>query len=142
MAGLADFHRDARGKFGGQTEARTKNFQDERIPGANQFQPTTNANTERLEPLRVFIVGHDAAHHGADARRQCVQPDERNGLCISCHNLNKIVFPAIQCKVYPPARARAVGRLRFVVGGLRWIFIVILILAFVRIRMTMRMRRI
>jgi len=98
MAGLADFHRDARGEFGGQPEARAENFQDERIAGADEFQPAANADAERLEPLRVLVVGRDAAHHGADARRQFIQPDERNGLCISCHNENKIILPANQSK--------------------------------------------
>ncbi len=98
MAGLADFHRDARGEFGGQAEARAEDFQDKRIANADEFKASADADAERLEPLRVLVVGRDAAHHGADARRQFVQPDERNGLCIGCHNENKIILPAIQSK--------------------------------------------
>ena len=98
MAGLADFHRHTRSEFGRQPKARAEDFQDERIAHADEFHATPHADAERLEPVRVLIVGHDAAHHGADARRQLIQPDDRNGLCIGCHNENKIILPAIQSK--------------------------------------------
>jgi hypothetical protein len=94
MAGLADFDHDAHGEFGGQTEARAEDFQDERIANADEFKAATDADAERFEPLRVLVLGRDAAHHGTDARRQFVQPDERNGLCFGCHNENKIILPA------------------------------------------------
>ena len=76
MAGLADFHRHAHGEFGGETEARAENFQDKRIAGADEFQTAAHANPERFQPLRVFVVGRDATHHGADTGGQFVQPDE------------------------------------------------------------------
>ena len=100
MAGLADFHLDAGGEFGGDAEPRAEDFQDERIAGADELHAAAEADAERLEPLRVLVVGGDAAHHGADARRQGIEADERNGLFNSCHSDDKISFPA--CKSTTP----------------------------------------
>ena len=94
MIGLADFHADPGGEFRRDSQPRTEDFQNERIAGTDQFHAAAKAYAERLEPLRVLIVGLDAAHDRADARRQRVEADERNGLFNSCHSDDKISFPA------------------------------------------------
>ena len=96
MAGLADFHAHARGQLGGQAEPRAENFQDERIARADQFHAAAHADAERFEALRVLVVGFNAAHNGADARRQFIEPHGGGRLFNGCHNDDKISFPA--CK--------------------------------------------
>ena len=98
MAGLADFDLHAPGQLGGEPKARAKNFQDERITDADQFQPATDTDSERLQALRFFVLRLHAAHHGADTQRQFVQTDERKRLGNGCQNKNKIVFLRVQSK--------------------------------------------
>ena len=74
MAGLADFDADARGELGGQAEPRAEHFQDDRVAGADEFHAAAQAHAQRLEALRFLVVGLDAAHDGADARRQLIEP--------------------------------------------------------------------
>ena len=104
MAGLADFHVDARGQFGGDAQPRAENFQDERIAGADQFHAAAHADAERFQALRVLVIGGDAAHHGADARRQFIEPHRGDRLFNSCHNDDKISFPMRKSN---PARGAA-----------------------------------
>lgn len=73
MAGLADFDLDALGQLGGKAKAGTKNFQDQRITAADDFQPAPQANTQRLEALGLLVIRADAPHHGANAWRQLIQ---------------------------------------------------------------------
>lgn len=86
MAGLADFDLDTFGQFRRKPEARAENFQDERIADADKFQPAADTHAERLETLRILVIRLHAAHHGANARRQGVEPDERNWFGKSCHD--------------------------------------------------------
>jgi len=94
MARLADFHADARGQLGGQAQPRAENFQDERIARANQFDAAAHADAERFEALGVLVVGRDAAHHGANVRREFIQSHGGNRLFNDCHNDDKIRLPA------------------------------------------------
>ena len=94
MAGLADFHADAGRQFGGQAQPGAENFQDERIAGADEFHAATHANTQRFQTVGVLVVGLDAAHDGAEARRQFIEPHRGDRLSNSCHNDDKISFPA------------------------------------------------
>ena len=95
MAGLADFDADARGEFGGQAELRAKNAKDERIAAPDQLDPAAHAHAKHLEALHFLVVGFDAPHDGANARRQLVQAGQRlRGMVYCCHSLSKISFPA------------------------------------------------
>ena len=93
MAGLADFHADARGQFGGDAQPRAENFQDERIARADEFHAPAHADAERFQAVGVLVVGGDAAHDGADARRQFIEPHRGGRLVNNCHNDDKISFP-------------------------------------------------
>jgi hypothetical protein len=77
MAGLADLHADAGGEFSGQTELRTKNAEDERIAAPDQLDAAAHAHAEHLEALHFLVVGFDAPHDGANARRQLVEASQR-----------------------------------------------------------------
>jgi hypothetical protein len=103
MAGLADFDLDALGQLGGKAEAGTENFQDERIAAADDLQPATEADAQRLETLRFLVIRADAPHHGANAGRQFIQTNQRNRLSNGCHDKNKIGFPAVK-SITPPTR--------------------------------------
>ena len=94
MAGLADFHPDAPGQLGGDPEPRAEDFQNERIARADELHAAAQADAERLEALRVLVVGRHAAHHGANVRRQFVEPHQRGGMVNRCHREDKISFPA------------------------------------------------
>ena len=138
MAGLADFHADARRQLGGDAEPRAKNFQNERIAGADEFDAATDTDAESFQAIRVLVVRGDAAHDGADARRQLIKPHRGDRLGNSCHNEDKIslplpksnpVLPAVDAnqtvkpfvfktKGYPPQGNPAAGGLRFIVGKL------------------------
>ena len=138
MAGLADFHADARREFGGNAQPRAENLQDERIARPDELHASAHANPHGLKTLRVLVISADAAHHGADARRQFIEPHGGGGLVNGCHNDDKISFPAFKSNGPPPevdaggmralistrtlyqsqSNATA-GKLRFVVGELR-----------------------
>ena len=94
MAGLADFHADARSQLGRQAQPRTKNFQDERIARADEFHAAADTNTKRFEAVRVLVAGLNTAHNGADARRQFIEPHGGGKLVNGCHNDDKISLPA------------------------------------------------
>jgi hypothetical protein len=95
MAGLADFDADAGGQRGGQTELRAKYAKDERIAAPDQLDPAAYTNAQHLEALHLLVVGFDAPHDGANARRQFVQAGQRlRGMVYCCHSLSKISFPA------------------------------------------------
>lgn len=74
--GPADFNAHARGERRGQPKPRAKNFENQRVAGANQFHAASGANAERFQPLCVFIVRFDVADDSANARRQIGQADE------------------------------------------------------------------
>ena len=93
---------DARGQFGRDAKAGTENFQDERIARADEFHAATQTNAQRLEALRVLVIGRHAPHDGADARRQLIKPHQRNGLFNSGHNVKKISLPPRK-SISPPA---------------------------------------
>ena len=78
MARLANFHMDAGSKFGGDAEPGAKNFQDERIARTDEFDAAAQTNTQCFQAFCVLVVGRNAAHHGADVRRQGIQADEGN----------------------------------------------------------------
>lgn len=101
MAGLADFHADARRELGGNAQPGAENFQDERIARPDEFHAAAHADAERLEPVGVLIVHLDAAHDGADARRQFIEPHGRGGLVNGCHNAGKLSFPAAMSNARP-----------------------------------------
>ena len=90
MAGLADFHPHPLGQIRRDAEARTKDLQDQRITHADQLHAPPQTDTQRLEPLRVLVIGIDLPHHGADARRQFVKPHGGGRLYDGCHTDNKI----------------------------------------------------
>ena len=94
MAGLANFDADARGERGGQAEPRAEHFEDDRVAGADEFHAAAQAHAHRLEALHFLVVGLDAAHDGADMRRQLIKPHRGGRLFNSCHNDDKISFPA------------------------------------------------
>ena len=95
MPGLADFHADAGGQFGGQAKLRAENSEDERIAAPDEFDAAAHTNPKHLEPLHFLVVGFDASHDGANARRQLVQASQRfRGMVSCCHSLSKISFPA------------------------------------------------
>ena len=111
MAGLADFDLDALGELGGKPEAGAEDLQNQRIAAADDLQPATEADTQCLEALRLLVIRADTSHHGANARGECIQANQRNGLSNGCHNKNKIGFPA--AKSITP-RSRRVHRMRAV----------------------------
>jgi hypothetical protein len=95
MAGLADFHTDMSGERSGQAELRAKYAKDERITTPDQFDAAAHAHAEHLEALHLLVVGLNAPHDGANARRQLVQAGQRfRGMVYCCHSLSKISFPA------------------------------------------------
>ena len=95
MAGLADFHADSGGKFRGQAKLRAEYAEDERIAATNQLDAAANAHAEHLQALHFLVVGFDAPHDGANARRQLVQAGQRLcGMVNCCHSLSKISLPA------------------------------------------------
>jgi hypothetical protein len=95
MSGLADFHADASGQFGGQAKLRAKNAKDERIAAPNQLDPAAHAHAKHLEALHFLIVGFNAPHDGANARCQLVEAGQCfRGMVYCCHSLSKISFPA------------------------------------------------
>jgi hypothetical protein len=95
MSGLADFHADAGGKFGGQSKLRPENAENQRIAAPNHLNAAAHAHAEHLEPLHFLVVGLDAPHDGANARRQFVQTGQRfRGMVYCCHSLCKISLPA------------------------------------------------
>lgn len=129
MSGLADLHAHPPGEFRGNTEARTENLQDERIPHADKLDAPAQADAEGLEALRVLIVRLDMTHHGTDARGQFVEPYGGGGLSDSCHNDGKIsLLPRKSTAAggrvgtapsgYQRVIAKTDGGLRFVSGGL------------------------
>jgi cysteine desulfurase len=95
MAGLADLDADTRGERGGQAELRAEHAKDERVAATNQFDAASHANAKHFEALHFLVVGFDAPHDGANARRQLVQASQRlRGMVYCCHSLSKISFPA------------------------------------------------
>jgi hypothetical protein len=95
MAGLADFDADTGGERGGQAELRAKYAKDERIPAPDKFDAAAHANAKHLEALHFLVVGLNAPHDGANARRQLVQTGQHFcGMVYCCHSLSKISFPA------------------------------------------------
>jgi len=95
MAGLANFDTDAGGKFGGKAELRAEYAKDERIAAPDQLDAAAHANAKHFEALHFLVVGFDAPHDGANARRQLVQASQRlRGMVYCCHSLSKISFPA------------------------------------------------
>ena len=93
MVGRTNFHAHTRRKFGGEAEARAENFHDERIAHAHEFHPATDADAERLEPLRVLVAGLDTAHHGANARGEFIKPHTGGWLAGGIHNAGKLSCP-------------------------------------------------
>ena len=95
MAGLADLDADARGERGGQAKLRAEHAENQRIAALDQFDTAAHAHAKHLETLRFLVVGLDAPHDGANARRQRVQANHlfRN-MVNCCHDLCKISFPA------------------------------------------------
>ena len=79
MAGLADLHPDACGERGGQAEPRAEHAEDQRIAALYQLDAASHAHTEHLEALRFRVVGFDAPHDGANARRQRVEANQLFG---------------------------------------------------------------
>ena len=95
MPGLANFHADAGGEFGGEAELRAKNSEDERIAAPDQLNAAAHAHAEHLEALHFLVVGFYAPHDGANARRQLVQAGQRiRAMVYCCHSLCKISLPA------------------------------------------------
>ena len=95
MAGLANFDTDAGGKFGGKAELRAEYAKDERIAAPDQLDAAAHANAKHFEALHFLVVGFDAPHDGANARRQLVQASQRlRGMVYCCHSLCKISLPA------------------------------------------------
>ena len=114
MVWLADFHLDMRGQPGGQPEAGTENFEDQRVAALDEFDAAAEADAEGFEALHLFIVGLDVADDRADPRRELIQPDKlESGLACGCHSDSKISWP--EEKSMNPAA----GRLRNAVGELR-----------------------
>ena len=95
MARLANLNTNAGGEFGGQAKLRAENAKDERIAAPDQLDAATHANTKHLEALHFLVVGLDAPHDGANARRQLVEAGQHfRGMVYCCHSLSKISFPA------------------------------------------------
>ena len=95
MAGLADLDADPGGKFGGKAELGAKNAKDERIAAPDQLDAAAHAHAEHLEALHLLVVGFNAPHDGANARRQLVQAGQRlRGMVYCCHSMSKISLPA------------------------------------------------
>ena len=90
----ANFHADPGRQFGGKAQTRTENLEDERVTRPDELHTAAHADTERFKAFRILVVGGDAAHDGTSLRRQCIQPYGHKGLLNSCHNVNKIGFPA------------------------------------------------
>jgi cysteine desulfurase len=94
MAGLANLDPNTVGERSGQAELRAKNPQYDRVAAADQFDAATDTHPQHLEPLHLLVVGFNAPHDGADARRQFVQASQGfGGMVIYCHCLCKINFP-------------------------------------------------
>jgi hypothetical protein len=86
MIRLADFHLHMAGQGGGQAQARTKNFQDQRVAALDEFDAAAQTHTKSFEALHFLVINRDFADHGADMRRELVQPDESVcGLICRCH---------------------------------------------------------
>jgi len=95
MAGLADLDADARGERGGQAKLRAEHAENQRIAAPDQFDAATRTDAQHLEALHFLVVGFDAPHDGANARRQFIQANQLFcGMVCYCHNLCKISFPA------------------------------------------------
>ena len=62
MARLADFHQHPAGKFGGNPEAGTENFQDQGVAHPDEFHPAADTHTQRFQPLRVFVIRIHLTH--------------------------------------------------------------------------------
>ena len=90
MVGLTDFHAHTRGKFGGNPQTRTKDFQDQRIADAHQLHAPPHANAQCFQAICVLVVGLDTADDGAHARRQFIQPHRGHRLFDGVHNASKI----------------------------------------------------
>jgi hypothetical protein len=90
MAGSADFHLYPGGQFGGNTQPRAEDLQDERVARAGDLHAAPHTNAQRLEALGFFVIGGDAAYHGAGSRRQFVQSHGGNRLFNRSHNNDKI----------------------------------------------------
>lgn len=93
MVRRTDFNPHARGKFGGQAEARTKNFEDERIAGAHHLDATSEADAKRLEAICVLVIGADLAHHSANARGEFIKPHGGRSWARGVHDGENSVMP-------------------------------------------------
>ena len=76
MAGLADLDVDSRGERGGQAELRTEHAENQRIAASDQLDAAADANAQHFQALHFLVVGLDAPHDGANARRQRIQTNQ------------------------------------------------------------------
>jgi hypothetical protein len=116
MADRTDLHAHARSEFGGKTEARTENFQDQGIARADEFDAPAQAYAKRLEALRVLVVRINLTHDGAGARRQFIEA-YGGGLGAGCHSDGKISFSTGKSNLRP---VFAGAGLLFIIGSLRF----------------------
>jgi cysteine desulfurase len=95
MAGLADLDADARSERGGQAELRAEHAENQRIAAPDKFDAAAHTHTQHFETLRFLVVGLNAPHDGAYARRQHIQANQLvRGMVNCCQDLCKISFPA------------------------------------------------
>ncbi len=119
MAGLADLDTNARGELRGQAELRTKHAEYQRIAATDQLDAAAHANAHHFQALHFLVIGLDAPHDGANARRERIQTNQFFWSMVNCcHSLCKISFPGamsnswlLQVDVLFPVPA-LLGRLR------------------------------
>ena len=89
MTRLTNFHVDAGSQAGGNSQARTKNPQNQRITAPNQLHPSTNTDTHGFEPQGFFVVRPNASHDRTDPGREFVEPYQPGRLVGGTHSIEK-----------------------------------------------------
>ena len=74
MLGLTNFEPYMRGERSGQAETRTKNADNERIAGPDDFDLAADTDPEGLKMRHFLTAGFDVADHRAGVRREFIQP--------------------------------------------------------------------
>ncbi|HEU6449131.1 MAG TPA: hypothetical protein VFV23_11900 [Verrucomicrobiae bacterium] len=77
IVGFTDFDGHARRKNACQAEARAENFENKRITATDELNPPANADSQRFQALRFFVVRLDMPNNAANIRRQVIQADEQ-----------------------------------------------------------------
>ena len=98
MTGRAKFQPDLRGQRGGNADPRTKNTDDQWIPGAHHFHAAADANPEHFQALNFITVAVHPAHHGALPRLEPVQRNLRAMRGIWYHHYHYIVLNRLAFK--------------------------------------------